>query len=95
MKQAWCIHTNPQSLLALLYCGKYGAHSRIDAAYYEFKERNASWGWLGLVKAASKFKEVLSWQIRNGCTIRILEDKWCSNTKIQLLHLINPTHWEQ
>ncbi|KAJ8442140.1 hypothetical protein Cgig2_011330 [Carnegiea gigantea] len=78
MKQAWRIHTNPQSLLAHLY-----------------REHNASQGRMGLVKAASKFKEALRWEIRNGSTVRILEDKWCSNTKIHQWHHINLAPWEQ
>lgn len=56
------LNSHPHSVLALLYQGKYGTHLPIDAAYFECKERNASWGRHGLLNAATKFKEASNWQ---------------------------------
>ena len=84
----------PPVLLACLYCGKCGVHCPINVAYYDCKESNASLGRLGLVKAATKSKEVLPPQIRNNCIARVPEDNWCSNKKLRLRSSIRPATWE-
>lgn len=93
MRQAWRIHSKRQLLLAQLCHGKYGTHSPIDIAYYDCKENNASWGWKGLVTTASKFKEAPRWQIRNGRTVRVLEDRWCHEQVVRLQTQVQPNSW--
>ena len=56
MRQSWRIHSNPHLLIANIYHGKCGTHSRVDIAHYGSRKHNASWGRTGLARAASKFK---------------------------------------
>ncbi|KAJ8428254.1 hypothetical protein Cgig2_011934 [Carnegiea gigantea] len=51
-------------------------------------------GRWGLVRAAPKFKEGLIWQIWNGCTVRVLEDKWCSSARLFLQSSVILATWE-
>lgn len=54
------------------------------------RTKHASWGRRSLRTTASKFKEALIWQIRNGCTTKILEDRWCTNTALKLRRSVDP-----
>ncbi|KAJ8431634.1 LOW QUALITY PROTEIN: hypothetical protein Cgig2_001957 [Carnegiea gigantea] len=70
--------------MAHVYRGWHGTHSPIDTTYYACKEHNASWARPGLYRAACKFKEGLRWHIWNGRTVRVLEDQWGNDERLQL-----------
>ena len=78
-------------LITKIYRQKYGSHSPVGVAYYDYKGHNASWGRGDLTRAASKFKEGLRWKIRNERIVCVLEDRWCNNGTIGLRSQVNPT----
>ena len=94
MRQAWRIHSKPHLLLTQLYRGKYGTYSLIETAYHDNNEGSVSWGRKGLTRAASEFIQRLRWHIRNGHTIRILEDRWCNNRTTKARAQVDPNTWK-
>lgn len=72
-KQAWCIHSDPTSLLGRVLKAKYFPHcSLLDASLGQ----NTSYSWRSIWSSKSLLKEGLIWKVGNGRNIDVWNDNW-------------------
>lgn len=72
-KQVWRIITKPNLLVSKVLKHKYFPHTSIFQA--SSKPRD-SWLWKSWLGTTNMIREGSSWQVGNGKTIKIWEDKW-------------------
>jgi hypothetical protein len=72
-KQGWRLITNPLSLIARLLKAKYYPKCDFLAAK---QSQNMSYSWQSIQKAIWVLKKGCYWQIGNGKSIKIWEDRW-------------------
>ncbi|CAL1354917.1 unnamed protein product [Linum trigynum] len=72
-KIGWRILTEPDSLLAQVYKGKYFPNSSFRSATARSRP---SWGWQGVLYGRQLLEKGLRWQIGNGQAASLLHSNW-------------------
>lgn len=84
MNSVWRIWSNPTSLLAKVFKGKYFHNSSLWNAQ---SKSTASPTLKSMLKAKSLILRHLHWIIRNGMHLSFWEDKWCGNFSLRNLFI--------
>lgn len=72
-KQGWRVLVNPESTVARVLRGKYFPHSDLFEAT---SHSNSSFFWKSFIWGLELLKGGCRKQIRNGLSVRVLEDPW-------------------
>jgi hypothetical protein len=76
-KQGWRIIQQPDSMLATVLKEKYFCEASFLTAAIG---HNHSYAWHNILKARGVLERGLMWQVGNGESIRVWDDKWLKDT---------------
>ena len=72
-KQGWRLQTNSSSIFSRVYKAKYFPNGDfVDAKV----GKKTSFAWRSIMAAQHLVKCGLRWQVGDGCSIRVWQDKW-------------------
>lgn len=72
-KQVWRVITKPNLLMSQVLKGRYFPTSSFLQATCK---QNDSWLWRSWIEARQLIAEGSSWQVGNGLSIKVWEDRW-------------------
>ncbi|XP_004301203.1 PREDICTED: uncharacterized protein LOC101302660 [Fragaria vesca subsp. vesca] len=81
-KQVWKLVENPTSLWAEVLKSRYFPDCNFFSA---LKGYRASWSWSSLLEARDIILAGCCWQVVNGSSVRVWQDKWLPNPSPRLL----------
>lgn len=88
-KQVWTLHSEPEVFWAKVLKGIY--YPNYDVLKVG-KGSTASWAWSNLLKEKAFPLEGIRWQVGNGNSIDIWQDKWLINSKFGSLRPFFPVY---
>ena len=85
-KQAWRIVAEPTSLIACIYKAKYFP----TCSFWEAETHSSpSYSWRSIFSTREMLKENIYWQVGNGDTISVFQDKWIHGSSTGVPECIN------